>query len=86
MQDFQLEVDFSFNAPDLVITGHGGINVEATVACPAQGSTPESVQSGAPIPDDLNEFNRQTIIKISNRIDAKRRKYIESYAEQALSS
>jgi hypothetical protein len=41
MQHFQLEVDFSFNAPDLVITGHGGINVEATVACPAQGSTPE---------------------------------------------
>lgn len=61
MKHFQLEVDFSFNAPDFVITNHGGINVEATVASHAQGSTPESVQSGAPIPDDLNEFNRQTI-------------------------
>src|SRR5271156_4328540 len=80
MKQLQLEVDFSFNAPDFVITDHGGINVEATVASHAQGSIPESVQSGAPIPDDLNEFNRQTIIRISNSLDAKRRKYIESYA------
>jgi hypothetical protein len=78
MRHFQLEVNFSFSAPDFVITNHDGINVEATVACHAQGSTPESVQSGAPIPDDLNEFNRQTIIRISNSFDAKRRKYIES--------
>ena len=76
MKQFQLEVDFSFGAPDFVITNHGGINVEATVASHAQGSTPESVQSG----DDLNEFNRQTIIRISNSFAAKRRKYIESYA------
>jgi hypothetical protein len=81
LKHFHLEVDFSFNAPDFVITNHGGINVEATVASHAQGSTPESVQSGAPIPDDLNEFNRQTIIRISNSFAAKRRKYMESYAE-----
>jgi hypothetical protein len=80
MKRFHLEVDFSFSAPDFVITDHGGINVEATVASHAQGSIPESVQSGAPIPDDLNEFNRQTIIRISNSFDAKRRKYIESYS------
>ena len=81
MKHFQLKVDFSFNAPDFVITNHGGINVEATVASHAQGSTPESLQSGASIPDDLNEFNRQTIIRISNSFAAKRRKYIESYAK-----
>jgi hypothetical protein len=80
MKQLQLEVDFSFTSPDFVITNHGGINVEATVASHAQGSTPESVQSGAPIPDDLNEFNRQTIIRISNSFAAKRRKYIESYS------
>ena len=80
MKRFHLEVDFSFNAPDFVITNHGGINVEATIASHAQGSTPESVQPGAPIPDDLNEFNRQTIIRISNSLAAKRKKYIESYA------
>jgi hypothetical protein len=80
MKHFHLEVDFSFSAPDFVITNHGGINIEATVASHAQGSPPESVQSGAPIPDDLNEFNKQTIIRISNSFDAKRRKYIESYA------
>jgi hypothetical protein len=80
MKHFHLEVDFSFSVPDFVITNHGGINVEATVASHAQGSTPESVQSGAPIPNDLNEFNRQTIIRISNSFDAKRRKYIGSYA------
>jgi hypothetical protein len=80
MKHFQLEVDFSFNAPDFVITNHGGINVEAAVASHAQGSTPEFVQSGTPIPDDLNEFNRQTIIRISNSLAAKRKKYVESYA------
>ena len=30
MKHFHLEVNFSFNAPDFVITNHGGINVEAT--------------------------------------------------------
>lgn len=39
---FRLEVDFSFNAPDFVVANHGGMNVEATVASHAQGSTPES--------------------------------------------
>ena len=80
LKHFHLEVDFSFNAPDFAITNYGGINVEATVASHAQGSAPESVKSGAPIPDDLNEFNRQTIIRISNSFAAKRGKYMESYA------
>jgi hypothetical protein len=62
MKRFQLEVDFSFTSPNFFITSHGGINVEATVASHAQGSSPEHAQSGAPIPADLNEFNRQTII------------------------
>jgi hypothetical protein len=79
MKHFHLDVDFSFSAPDFVITNHSGMNVEATVASHAQGSTPESVKSGAPIPEDLNQFNRQTIIRISNSLAAKRRKYIESY-------
>src|ERR1700721_4239906 len=47
---------------------------------PCSGSTPEHVQAGAPIPADLNEFNRQTIVRISNSIDAKCRKYMESYS------
>jgi len=81
MKHFELEVDFSLNSPDFVIANHGRINVEATVASHPQGSIPESVQSGAPIPDDLNEFNRQTIIRISNSFDAKRRKCNESYSE-----
>ncbi len=80
VKQFHLEVDFSFTSPDFFITNHGGTNVEATVASHAQGSSPEHAQSGAPIPADLNEFNRQTIIRISNSIDAKRRKYMESYS------
>ena len=80
MKHFELEVDFSINSPDFVIRNHGGMNVEATVASHPQGAIPESVQSVVAIPDDLNEFNRQTIIRISNSFDAKRRKYIESYS------
>jgi hypothetical protein len=79
MKQFQLEVDFSFTSPDFFITNHDGIDLEATVASHAQGSSPEHAQSGAPVSADLNEFNRQTIIRISNSIDTKRRKYMESY-------
>jgi hypothetical protein len=81
LKQLKLDVDFSFASPDFVVTNHAGINIEATVASNAQGSSPEYQQSGAPIPDDLNEFNRQTIIRISNSLDAKRRKYVESYSE-----
>jgi hypothetical protein len=64
-----LEVDFSFASLDFFITSHGGMNIEATVASHAQGSSPERAQPGAPIPADLNEFNRRTIIRISNSLD-----------------
>ncbi|WP_063695688.1 hypothetical protein [Bradyrhizobium embrapense] len=59
---------------------HGGFNIEATVALHAKGSVPEYEKSGQPIPADLNEFNRRTIIRINNSIDGKRKKYLDSYA------
>jgi len=80
LKHFGLSVDFSFPAPDFVVTDHGGMNIEATVASHAQGSSPEHAKKGAPIPADLNEFNRQVILRIRNSIDAKHRKFTDSYS------
>jgi hypothetical protein len=80
LKHFQLTVDFSFPAPDFVVTDHGGMNIEATVASHAQRSSPEHEKAGAPIPADLNEFNRQVILRIRNSIDAKHRKFTGSYS------
>jgi hypothetical protein len=80
LKHFRLGVDFSFRSPDFFVTDHGGVNIEATVASHAQGSPPEHIKQGAPIPDDLNELNRKAIVRIRNSLDAKRHKYIKSYS------
>lgn len=80
LKHFGLKVDFSVPSPDFLVTNHGGINVEATVALPAQGSTPEYVKRGSGVPDDLNELNRQTILRIRNSLDAKQKKYSKVYS------
>jgi len=80
LKHLRLSVDFSFRSPDFFVTDYGGINIEATIASHAQGSTPEYVKQAAPIPDDLNEFNRQAIVRIRNSFDAKHNKYTKSYS------
>jgi hypothetical protein len=80
LKHFRLTADFSFQSPDFFVTEHGGFNIEATVASHAQGSTPEHMKECAQVPDDLNEFNREVILRISNSVDAKRVKYVNSYS------
>ena len=38
------------------------------------------MKEGADAPMDLNEFNRQTILRIRNSIDTKRKKYQDRYS------
>lgn len=80
LKHLRLEVDFSISSPDFHITNGGGVNIEATVASHAQGATPEFMKDGAEAPKDLNEFNRQTILRIRNSLDAKKRKYQDLYS------
>jgi hypothetical protein len=76
-----MQVDFSVPSPDFFVTTEGGMNLEATVALHAQGSPPEYAERKAnEIPKDLNELNRQTMLRIRNSIDTKDQKYSKTYA------
>ncbi len=80
LKHLDLEVDFSVSSPDFYVTNSGGVNIEAVVASHPQGATPEFMKEGAQAPMDLNEFNRQTILRIRNSLDAKRKKYQDRYS------
>jgi hypothetical protein len=56
LKHYRLSINFLLPSPDFVVTDHGGLNIEATVALHAQGATPEYEKKDAPIPDDLNVF------------------------------
>jgi hypothetical protein len=75
-----LKVDFSYPSPDFVISDHGGLNIEAAVALHAQGGTPEHMRANVTIPEDLNELNRDAILRLSNSISTKRREFEETYS------
>lgn len=74
-----MDVDFSKTRPDFCIPSCN-FNIEATVASNAKNTEPEHTQFGKSPPNDLNAFNLQTIIRLSNSLTAKHRKYAESYA------
>jgi hypothetical protein len=80
LKQYRLSVDFSRPAPDFCVTDHGGLNIEATVALHAKDAIPEHMKFAEPVPQDLNEFNRRAIIRISNSIDGKHKKFSASYA------
>lgn len=73
-----LTIDFSLARPDFCLRDIG-FNVEAAVALHAQGATPEHDQVALTPPADLNEFNRAAILRLSNTIGAKHKKYLHSY-------
>ena len=80
LKKYGLKVDFSKFAPDFYISGHD-FNIEATIASNPQDGLPEHIGwTRGLIPEDMNEFNRRTIIRIANSLTAKHRKYIDSYA------
>lgn len=79
LKKYGMPVDFTKARPDFCLPSKG-INIEATVASNAQGSAPEHSRLGKVPPPDLNAFNLQSIIRLSNSLAAKHRKYLESYA------
>lgn len=80
LKRYGLQVDFTKNRPDFCVPSLK-LNIEATVALNAHGTSPE--HNKAPLPSDLNTFNYQTIIRLSNGVTAKFRKYVDSYVELA---
>ena len=79
LKKYDMPVDFTKVRPDFCLPSKG-FNIEATVASNAQGSAPEHSRLEKAPPADLNAFNFQSIIRLSNSLAAKRRKYLESYA------
>lgn len=81
LKQLGMTVDFSVTSPDFLITTPVAFNIEATVALHARGAPPEySERKLEDIPKDLNELNRQTILRIRNSIDTKHKKYSKLYA------
>lgn len=81
LKHFGQQVDFSVASPDFFVPANGGMNLEATVALHAQGAPPEYAQRRPEdVPKDLNELNRQTMLRICNSIDTKHKKYSKLYA------
>lgn len=79
LKKYELVVDFSKSRPDFCIPDRNLV-VEATVAANAYGTEPEHARRGKSPPADLNEFNFDAILRLSNSVSQKHKKYIQSYA------
>lgn len=77
---YRLTVDFSKARPDFCIPSRELV-VEATVASNAQGTEAEHARLGKSPPQDLNTFNFQSILRLSNSLSEKHKKYIQSYSQ-----
>ncbi len=73
--------DFSFDAPDFVIFSEYEFCIEATIALPAHGGQPAHGFGRETKIGDLNEFNSQSAIRITNSFMGKVRKLRERYSK-----
>ena len=81
--DMGMNLDYSFHAPDFVVTTPTPFVMEATIASPPQGGTPAYGLRKPEIPDDFGEFNRQAILRLCNSFTSKVRKYRQHYSALA---
>jgi hypothetical protein len=82
LKAYGLEVDFSESSPDFYLP-NPGFNIEAAIASHAQGAEPEHVMNRGALTTALDEVNRQTIIRLSNALVTKHRKFQTHYAQLA---
>ena len=80
LKHYRLVVDFQHNRPDFVITEPYHFSMEATVALNDDQTTPIHGQKAEDIPDDLNKFNEEAIVRLSNSFSSKLEKYRNSYS------
>lgn len=74
------QIDFSVASPDFVVTAPAAFVMEATVAAPAKGDPPAFGPGPPTLPEDLNEFNRQAILRICNSLSSKSARFLNYYA------
>lgn len=75
-----LRPNYALSSPDFVIEGSPTFSVEATVAHHAKEQPPEHSPLERSIPTDLNAFNHDAILRVTNALSAKREKFISYYA------
>jgi len=73
--------DFSFDAPDFVMISENEFCIEATIALPAAGQQPAHSFDNDTKLGDLNEFNSQAAIRITNSFMSKVKKLRERYSK-----
>lgn len=84
LKELGASVDFSHHAPDFVVSmGGANFTIEATICAPEQGGAAAYGLGNRPIPDDFNELNRRSALRICNSFDAKIKKYRSSYDQLA---
>ena len=72
-------ITFDHYAPDFNIEKPQQFCIEATIASNPDGEKKEHQANFNEIPHDLNELNRQAVIRITNSLVSKARKYVNSY-------
>jgi len=80
LKHFQLSVDFQHRRPDFVITKPEAFSIEATVAQNDVRTAPIHSALPSDIPKNLNSFNREAIVRLSNSFSSKLSKFQDSYS------
>jgi len=80
LKHYHLIVDFQHSRPDFVVTNPEEFTIEATVALNDARTAPAHSPSPSDIPEDLNSFNEEAIIRLSNSFSAKLEKFRNSYS------
>jgi len=79
-KELGMQSDFSFPRPDFCVLSPIPFVVEATVALHARGTPSVTETNPLEIPKEFTEFNRQAILRLSNSVRTKYKKYVESYS------
>ncbi|MFZ1219518.1 MAG: hypothetical protein WAO00_09505 [Chthoniobacterales bacterium] len=80
-KELGMACDFQWARPDFCIRLPKPFSVEASVALNAQGTLAVTETNPLEMPADFKEFNRQAIIRLSNTVHSKYKRYVESYSQ-----
>lgn len=81
LKEIGAAVDFSYDVPDFVVAAKEDLTIEATIAAPSVSGAPPHGYTMSDMPEDLNLFNSEATIRISNSFTSKVRKYRERYSK-----
>lgn len=83
LKHFRLTVDFQHARPDFVVVDPVRFSIEATVARNDSRTVPPHSQTPSDVPKDLNSFNEEAIVRLSNSFSSKLAKFKTSYSALA---